>query len=158
MKTRFLMVAMWAVLLVSASAQAQVNGNLSATGSGTSTLFTQPKGFLDALFDPARFSMSQSYSMTVGSVGKYGFNQGLYLNTMTWQVADPLLMQIRVGYAHQPLGQSALFGQSQPSSQLFLQQAYLEYKPFKNAKLTFEYQSMPSSLYWTSPFGLENGH
>ena len=155
MKLRLLMVAILVVLTVSASAQAQVTTDLSSTGSGT--LFTQPKGFLDALFNSSRFSMSHSYSMTVGSVGKYGFNQGLYLNTMTWQVADPLLMQIRVGYAHQPLGQSALFGQSQSSSQLFLQQAYLEYKPFKNAKLTFEYQSMPNSLYWTSPFGLESG-
>ena len=46
--------------------------------------------------------MSHSYTMTVGSVGKYGFNQGVYLNTMQWRLADPLFMQIRLGYAHQP--------------------------------------------------------
>lgn len=125
---------------------------------GGKTVFAQPKGFLDALFDASRFTMSHSYSMSMGTVGRQSFNQGLYLNTMSWKLADPLFMQLRVGYAHQPLGGNSLFGESSKTGQFFLQQAYVEYKPFKNAKLTFEYQSMPQSSFYHSPFGLSGRH
>jgi len=152
MSRRHLLTALILTVLLAGHLSAQ-HGSWGQNPGGK-TVFAQPKGFLDALFDASRFTMSHSYSMSAGAIGKQSFNQGLYLNTMSWKLADPLFMQLRVGYAHQPLGGNSLFGESSKSGQFFLQQAYLEYKPFKNAKLTFEYQSMPQSSFYHSPFGL----
>ena len=125
------------MLLCLTAGQLAAQTGAAGNPTGGSTLFTQPKGFLDALFNPSRFSMSHSYTMSVGSYGSQSYNQGLYLNTMRFQLADPLFMQMRIGYAHQPLGGNSFLGQSEKAGQFFLQQLYMEYKPFNNTKLNF---------------------
>ncbi|MBN1780458.1 hypothetical protein JW948_04980 [bacterium] len=110
----------------------------------------KPEGFLRNLIDPAKFDMSQSYSLSVLSTGKQSMNQGMYLNTMTYRFSDPLLMQLRVGYLHQPFGGNNSLMPSQQGS-LFIQGAYLQYKPMENMTISIDYQSYPSSIlspYW----------
>lgn len=135
------------VLGISLSASAQTErGGSSLIASGTS--YRKPAGFLDALFNSSRFSMSQSYTMTFGSFGGQTYNQGLYLNTMNFQLADPLFMQVRVGYSHQPF--QGLSSMGRQDGRFFLQQAMLQYKPGKNTNITIEYQALPYSVY--SPY------
>src|SRR4030042_3511774 len=62
----------------------------------------KPSGFLNALLDPGKFSMEQSYSVAFASSGARSMNQGLYLNTMKYKFSDPLFAQVRIGYLHQP--------------------------------------------------------
>jgi len=108
-------------------------------------VFQQPRGFLDALMNNSRFSMSHSYSLSVFSLGNQTMNQGLYLNTMSYRISDPLFMQVRVGYLHQPLGGMEV--NPGVNGKLFLQSALLQYKPSDNMTLTIDYQQIPSSFY-----------
>jgi hypothetical protein len=107
-------------------------------------MYNQPRGFLSALLDNSRFSMSHSYSLNVISMGGHTFNQGLYLNTMNFRLSDPLLMQVRLGYRHQPFGGVGL--NQENSGKLFLQRAMLRYEPTKNMVFTIDYQQMPSPM------------
>lgn len=114
-----------------------------------SSLVNKPSGFLDSLLDPSKFSMSHSYSLSFFNVGKQTFNQGLYLNTMNYKFSDPLRMQVRIGFLHQPLGD---MGMSQTTgSRVFVQRALLQYKPSDKMSISIDYQVIPSSLYY-SPY------
>ena len=104
-------------------------------------LVQKPTGFLNQLIDPNKFSMSQSYSLSFMSSGKYSTNVGLYLNTLNYQIADPLTAQVRVGYMHQPLG--GMSSQYDQSGKVFLQRAMLQYKPTDNMTFTLDYQQIP---------------
>ncbi len=113
-----------------------------------SELFRRPSGILEGLIDPSRFKMTQSYSLSFLSGGNRSFNQGLYLNTLQYQIADPLTAVLQVGYLHQPLGGAGLTGSS--AGQFFISGASLEYKPANGTRLFFDYQQMPAAS--ISPF------
>ena len=107
--------------------------------------FQKTRGFLDQLFDSNKLSISQSYSLSYFSTGGKGYNQGLYLNTINYQFSDPLLMQVRLGYLHQPFGGSSILSQ-EANNKFFVQRAMLQYQPFKNTTLVIDYQAYPSPL------------
>jgi hypothetical protein len=109
-----------------------------------SSLLKQPAGLLDNLLSSSKFSMSHSYSVSYLSMGSQGFTQGLYLNTMNYRFSDPLLMQVRIGYLHQPFGRKGISENS--NGTLFVQRAMLQYKPSNNFSIRIDYQSLPSSL------------
>ncbi|NQT24357.1 hypothetical protein HQ585_03280 [candidate division KSB1 bacterium] len=113
-------------------------------------LIQKPTGFLNQLIDPNKFSMSQSYSLSFLSSGRQSTNIGMYLNTMNYQFSDPLMMQVSVGYMHQPLGGAGM--QNNQNGNVFLQRAMLQYKPTENMTLTVDYQQLPynamSPYYW----------
>ena len=134
------------ILIGLASAQSQTPKNQIFKPS---SLVSRPSGFLDSLLDPSKFSMSHSYSLSFFSVGKQTFNQGLYLNTMNYKFSDPLRMQVRIGFLHQPFGD---MGMSQTTgSRVFVQRALLQYKPSDKMSISIDYQVLPSSLYY-SPY------
>ena len=106
--------------------------------------FQKTRGFLDQLLDPNKLSISHSYSLSYYTAGGSGYNQGLYLNTINYQFSDPLLMQVRFGYLHQPFGGSNNI--SEGNNKFFVQRAMLQYRPFKNTTLVIDYQAYPSPL------------
>lgn len=108
--------------------------------------YQKPQGFLSQLIDPSKFTMSQSYSVSLMSGGGKTFNQGLYLNTMEYKISDPLVAKVSIGYMHQPFGGPQLNQNS--NGQVFVQQARLQYTPFKNTMITFDFQQMPSPYFW----------
>ena len=114
-----------------------------------SKLGLKPKGFLDNLLDPNKFSMSHSYSLSFFNMGNQSVNQGLYLNTMTYRFSDPLMMQVAIGYVHQPFG--GFQNQEGQNGKMFVQRAKLQYKPSKNMSFTIDYRAVPYSMY--SPYG-----
>ena len=95
--------------------------------------------------DPNKFSMSHSYTLSFTSFGGQSFNQGLYLNTMSYKLVDPLTMYLQIGLQHQPFGDK--FGNNQLKDQLFISGAGLEYKPSDKFKLQFEYAQRTSPYY-----------
>ena len=107
--------------------------------------FHKSQGFLDHLLDPSKFNMSHSYSISYYSMGQQGYSQGLYLNTIHYRFSDPLLMQIRFGYLHQPLGGLTNTAQG-VNNKFFVQRAMLQYQPSKNTILVIDYQAYPSPL------------
>ena len=101
-----------------------------------------------SFLNPNRFSMRQSYSMNFAS-GSYGSTSaGLYLNTLSYKLADPLTLSADVGF-HTPLYSSGAFargglsgrsGFQDPSqgSSLVLPRVGLEYRPSKNTTLSLQ--------------------
>ena len=61
-----------------------------------------PGGFLNGLYDPSRMQMNQSYSMAYSTSGGEGFMQGLYLNNMRYQLSNPLMLDLNLGYMFTP--------------------------------------------------------
>ena len=104
--------------------------------------------------DPNKFSMSHSYTLSFASVGGHAINQGLYLNTMTYRLSNPLTMYLQVGLQHQLSG-SQPEGSNLARNQLFISRAGFEYKPSENMKLQFEFSQTPSSYY--SPYFYDRG-
>ena len=145
MKRIWLFIAlMTALAATSLTAQTGYSG---ITGYTKTNSFKTAPGFLDALFHSSRFNMSQSYTMSMGTFGGQGFNQGLYLNTMSFQLSQPLFMQVSFGYAHQPF---SIAGSNPDKGQFFLHRAMLQYKPSSKTEITLEYQQVPARLY--SPY------
>lgn len=102
--------------------------------------------------DPTRFSMSHSFSLSYTSIGGQGFTQGLYLNTMSYQLSNPLTMYLQIGFLNQPFGG---LGQKSPyNNKLFLSGAGVEYKPSNNFKVQFEFSQTPNAFY--SPYYYNN--
>lgn len=102
----------------------------------------QPKGLVGWLgLNPARFSMHQSYSLSYLSYGGKGFSQGVYLNTMQYQLADPLRVQVQWGVAHQPfagVGVPGIYG-----SGVFLSGANVEYQPSSKLRIGLSLDTYP---------------
>lgn len=126
----------------------QYRGEAKSSVFRPSELFRRPSGILDGVIDPSRFKMTQSYSLSFFSGGSRSFNQGLYLNTMQYQLSDPLTAVLQVGYLHQPLGGAGLTGSS--AGRFFISGASLEYKPSNGTRLFFDYQQTPAAS--ISPF------
>jgi len=79
-------------LLVTATVFVKAQSTVSASNVLKSqNNFQRPRGFLDYLLSSPKFSMSQSYSISYFSVGRQGFSQGLYLNTMNYRVQRAML-------------------------------------------------------------------
>jgi hypothetical protein len=101
-----------------------------------------PKGLVGWLgLNPSRFTMSQSYSLSYLSYGGKGFSQGVYLNTMQYQLADPLSVRVQWGMAHQPFAGAGLPGIY--GNGLFLSSANLEYKPSEKFRIGLSIDSYP---------------
>jgi|GEM_PF-446204 len=145
----------FSTLLVAALIPASAFGQLRKdTDVNMARALTQPKiaGILGLFgLHPEKFSMTHSYSLSFVSFGGKVFNQGLYLNTMRYQLTDPLSVHLQLGIAHHPLG-GQLQGTS-PRSEIFISRAGFEYAPTKNLKLQLEYSQQPDSYYYQlSPF------
>ena len=93
--------------------------------------------------DPNKFSMSHSYSLTVGSGG---YSSGLYLNTMQYRFSNPLTLYLQLGIQHHPFGNK--FGNTTQQNQMFISGAGLRYKPSENFGLYLEYSNAPASAYY----------
>ena len=103
---------------------------------------TPSKGLVGWLgLNPARFSMSQSYSLSYLSYGGRGFSQGVYLNTMQYQLADPLSVRVQWGVTHQPFAGAGLPGIY--GNGLFLSGANVEYKPSEKLRIGLSIDSYP---------------
>lgn len=93
-----------------------------------------------SFLNPNRFSMRQSYSVNFAS-GSFGSTSaGLYLNTLSYKLADPLTLTADVGF-HTPLYSSGGFsggGFQDPrlGSSLVMPHVGLEYKPTKNTSFS----------------------
>lgn len=125
-----------------------------------SQLLTQglsaPRGLAGLLgLNPNRFTMQQSYSLSYLSAGGNGYSQGLYLNTMSYQVSDPLSVSLQWGMMNQPLGTLGVSPLYQ--SGFFFSGANVEYKPSDKFSVGLQINSYPASNYY-SPYRLGRSH
>jgi hypothetical protein len=116
------------------------------TGSGAASF---------SFAQPGRLSMRQSYSLTAMSGGGGSMSSGLYLNTLSYQLSDPLSVTVDVGF-HTPLhssypGLEAAGG----AGSLVLPRLGLEYRPSERFSVHVDLFNGPDA--WKAYGGLPWG-
>lgn len=94
-------------------------------------------------FDATKFTMHHSYSLSVGSIGKNPYSQGMYLNHMNYAYSEKLNLEAVVGFTHDPLQ----LGSNMPGNKFDLDNmvygARVSYKPTENSILKFSFEKAP---------------
>lgn len=104
-----------------------------------------------SFLNPNRFSMQQSYSVGFSS-GSFGSQSaGLYLNTLSYRLADPLTLTADVGFHtpfHSSLGGPMAGGRGNPAlgSSLVLPHVGLEYRPSEHSSFSLHFFNGPDAV------------
>jgi hypothetical protein len=112
-----------------------------------------------SLLNPNRFSMHQSYSVDFASGSSGSSSAGLYLNTLSYKLADPLTLSADVGFYTPLYSTSGAFtrgGFQDPrlGSSLILPHVGLEYKPTENTTFSLHlFNGQDAAKAYGSPFG-----
>ena len=155
---KYAMLVLVACLMLSIGASAQFKSDAEQQSSPSQSL-VRPLGSINSflgLINPDNFRMQQSFSYSFLSGGGQGLSIASYTNSMFYKIADPLNVRFDVTLQGTPFSattpyQSALNG-------LFLSRAELNYRPWQNFFIKFEYNRLPSSYYnsyynpWYYPF------
>lgn len=114
-----------------------------------------------SFLNPSRFSMQQSYSVNFASGSLGSSSAGLYLNTLSYKLADPLTLSADVGF-YSPLysstpGSFGSRGIQDPSrgSSIVLPHVGLEYRPTQNTTISlhlFNGQDAVKAYGYSDPF------
>jgi hypothetical protein len=97
-----------------------------------------------------RFSMYQSYSMSFGAGGGNQTSSGLYLNTVSYRLSDPLTLSMDMGfhtpfYNSMPGMQSGNLWDGTTQSSLVLPRIGLEYKPSEHTSFSLQLINGPDA-------------
>jgi hypothetical protein len=102
------------------------------------------------LLDPNNFMMRHNFSLSYLSSGGTGLSIASYTNSMFYKISDPLNVRFDVTLQGSPFGQSAY---QNTMSGVFLSRAELNYKPWENFLIKFEYNHLPMNYYgWNNPW------
>jgi hypothetical protein len=86
--------------------------------------------------------MSHSFSLSYFSFGGQSISQSMYLNTLNYQISDPLSLSVQWGiraFPHNTLGNNSTL----LNGGLFFSGAELNYRPTDNLFIKFEVNRMP---------------
>jgi hypothetical protein len=107
--------------------------------------------FFSRLFDPNRFTMQQSYTMSFVSGGGQSTGLGVFTNTFAYRAADNLSISADVSAVYSPF--STLGSNFQKSIDgIYLSSAKLDWKLGDNTFVRVSYYGAPYNSYM-SPFG-----
>ncbi len=114
---------------------------------GQSLVRSDDSGLLFGWFDPSKLKMAQSFSMSYQTFGQNGFALGVYTNSLSYQVSEPLSLQMDVSVMHSPY--NSLGGDFAKSlSGVYLSRAELNYRPSENTLFQIQFRQLPGSLYY----------
>lgn len=102
-------------------------------------------------FNPDRFSMNHSFSLSYLTTGSQGLSLGTYTNSMRYSFADNLVGRADVSMSYSPYNSFAQHGKDDLSS-VYLSRAQLDYKPWENFQVQLQYRALPYGSYSQSPF------
>lgn len=104
-----------------------------------------------SLFDPSRFSMNHSFSMSMMNMNKQSMSVASYTNNMNFLLRDNLSLQTYVTFM-QPNMISSNTSNPYSNSQLYFNTA-LDYRPTENTHFQISFGNYPIySRYQSSPF------
>ena len=104
-------------------------------------------GFLNS----DNFVMKHSFSMSYTTFGGNGISLGTYTNSMFYKVMNNLNVQADVSFVYSPYSSFGKDFQNQISG-IYLSRAAINYTPFKDMHVTFQYRNLPYGSYFYSPF------
>jgi len=134
------------MVCVSAPLMAQFKQQVESRPSVSESLVRSGNsGLLFGWFDPSRFSMHHSFSLSYMSAGGQGLSLGVYTNSLYYKISDPLDVQFDVSLQHSPYSS---FGNTKDFSGVYLSRAQLNYRPAENMLLQIQYRQLPSMYWW----------
>ena len=139
-----------AALLAAAPVRAQDFGTSTAsnpTYTGISSPSPRGGGILPtSLFDPRKFSISNSLVFGYSSGGYSNGSAGLFTSSLGYQLKSNMALHVNVGAHMNPA-----FGGNDKTSGVFLEGATFDWRPTANSLLRVEYRDIRSPL--QSPWG-----
>lgn len=104
--------------------------------------------------DRSRFSMQQSYSVSALSSASGSMSSGLYLNTVSYRISDPLVLSVDMG-VHTPMhstfaGNSGATGAE--ASSFVLPRVGLDYVPNDRFSMHFQIYNGPDAWKAYGPY------
>lgn len=146
------------VLIMSSVSFAQFKDQLSDQPSVQSSLIRSDEGnSLLGFFNPANFSMRQSVSMSYTTFGNQGLALGMYTNSMSYKISNPLTLSADVSILNSPY--SSLGSKfSQGLNGIYLTRADLNYHPTNNFQIDLQFNQNPlyryyNPYYYYNPWG-----
>lgn len=126
-----------------------------------SDIFTNPvqeTGLLSSIFNPNRFNMNHSFSMSMMSMGSQSIGVASYTNNMNFNLRDNLKLQTYMTLM-QPKMLSNTMSNPYANTQVYFNAA-LDYNPTPNTHLLISFGNYPSyyNSYYASPFRLTRGY
>lgn len=145
---RMLVYSIMAIVLMYGTVSAQFKTKYDEQPSVSQSLLrSDDSGLLFGWFDASRLKMAQSFSMSYQSFGKQGLALGVYTNSLSYQVSEPLSLQMDISVMHSPY--SSLGGDFAKSlSGVYLSRAELNYRPSENTLFQIQFRQLPASLYY----------
>ena len=135
------------VLVLVATGQAQFkSGAQTGKTGGDSFMKSDDSGLLFGWFDPNRLTMKQSYSLSYMTAGGQSLSLGVYTNSLSYRISDPLTIRADVSLMHSPFNNlgnklgSDLTG-------IYLSRAQIDYRPSENTIFQLQYRQLPA-MYW----------
>ncbi len=125
------------------------------------SVLTSPSSSLFSFLNSDRLQMNHTFSVSYMNFGGQGLLVNTYMNTINYQISEPLFLRINLGVLNTPLNS---FLPNTNNTQFF-GGADLYYRPSKNVLFHIGIQSQPGYLYYPRymgyrPFGIngeENG-
>jgi len=146
------------ILLMSTVTYAQFKDQLPGTSEVQSSLVRPDDGnsLLLGFFDPANFSMRHTFSMSYMTAGGQGLALGMYTNSMSYKISDPLTLSADVSLLNSPYSSlGSKFSQSLDG--IYLTRADLNYHPSNNFQIDLRFDQNPMyryySPYYYNPWG-----
>lgn len=127
------------ILTLSASAFSQYR---DSSQPSLKSRFTQPQSGLFGLLNNPNLNMSHYYSMMYSSYSGGSVMQGMYLNSIRYQLSNPLTLNMNLGFMHQPYS-SYQGGFTDQTNAAFIGGAELIYRPSKNFILSVGFNNIP---------------
>jgi hypothetical protein len=133
-----------AVMLCFTTASAQFKSTVDPQSTvSQSILRPDDGGLLFGWFDPSKFDMRQSFSMSYTSFGGQGLSLGVYTNSMMYKVSNDLDIRADVSLMASPFNSFGKQAQNSLSG-LFLNRAEINYRPWKNTLFQVQYRQLPA--------------
>ncbi len=137
------------MMTVSSLSYAQFKDQLpNSSGVGSSLVGADnSNGLLFGIFNPSNFSMHQSLSMSYMTVGNQGLALGMYTNSLSYKISNPLTVSADVSLLNSPY--SSLGSRfSQSLNGIYLTRADLNYHPSNNFQIDLQFNQNPMARYY----------
>jgi hypothetical protein len=146
-------VAVAVVLLCTSASMAQFKSQVDEgprVSDGVSSV--QSGSFLFGWFNPESFHMRHSFDLSYSTFGGQGMSLGTYTNSMTYDFSERLNARADISMSYSPYNSfSTLGGKKNDLSSIYLSRAEVNYKPWENVMVKFQYRQVPYGGY-NSPF------
>lgn len=146
------------VLFSAVSTLAQFKSQESRPNVAEGLMQESPSTVFLGWFNPEKFQMHHSLSLSYQTFDGHGLSLGTYTNSMLYDFADNVRARADISLSYSPYNSFSKFGKNDFSS-IYLSRAQLDYKPWDNVTVQVQYRNSPYRYYspFYSPWHTEDG-